>query len=267
MRLPQKTYGALSRLVIGLLFCSQLASEASCQTVANANKLQPLEQAIEIRQRIADSTKQNGEQNKIALTLDACSGAYDDELIQFLIRNRIPATLFVTKRWIDSNPVGSKVLKANLDLFQLDNHGENHIPAVIGKGRKVYGIAGVPDLLHLRREVAEGAKAVRNLSGTPAQWFRGATAVYDREAAREIEKMGFKIAGFSINADGGGTLSQRQIIENVRQVKTGDIILAHMNKPRGYTAEGFSVALIDLLKRGFVFVKLNQIEVVQLNFK
>lgn len=38
---------------------------------------------------------------RIALTLDACGGGFDAELIQFLIQQRIPATLFVTKKWLD----------------------------------------------------------------------------------------------------------------------------------------------------------------------
>ena len=37
----------------------------------------------------------------LALTLDACGGEYDEELVAFLIRERIPATLFLTGRWID----------------------------------------------------------------------------------------------------------------------------------------------------------------------
>jgi peptidoglycan/xylan/chitin deacetylase (PgdA/CDA1 family) len=229
---------------------------------ANAKENATHEPAIEIHQRIVGSTQINEKNNKVALTLDACSGTYDDDLVQFLIRNRIPATLFITKKWINSNPKGAQILKNNLDLFELEDHGENHIPAVIGKGRKVYGIAGEPDLLHLRREVLEGAKAIYNLSGTHAHWYRGATAVYDRQAALEIERLGFKIAGFSVNADAGGTLSQSKIIENMRHVKAGDVVLAHMNRPRGYTAEGFSITLLELLKRGLVFVKLDQVDLV-----
>jgi peptidoglycan/xylan/chitin deacetylase (PgdA/CDA1 family) len=220
------------------------------------------EPTTEIHQRIVSTTITGEKSNRVALTLDACSGAYDDDLVQFLIRNKIPATLFITKKWIDSNPKGAQVLKNNLALFQLEDHGENHIPAVIGKGRKVYGIAGEPDLLHLRREVLEGARAIYNLSGTHAHWYRGATAIYDRQAALEIEKLGFKIAGFSVNADAGGTLSQNKINENMRHVKGGDVILAHMNKPKGYTAESFSITLLELLKRGLVFVKLDQVDLV-----
>ena len=119
----------------------------------------------EIHDRIGQA---RGPANQVALTLDACSGAFDEDLVLFLIRNRIPATLFVTKKWLDKNPNGLAVLKTNLDLFDIEDHGENHIPAVIGAGRKVYGIAGEPDVVHLRREVLEGARnRACNLRGTP----------------------------------------------------------------------------------------------------
>jgi hypothetical protein len=43
-------------------------------------------------------------------------------------------------------------------------------------------------------------------------------------------------------------------------VKSGDVIIAHMNRPAGDTAEGLSVALIDLLRAGFTFVRFDQVE-------
>ena len=156
---------------------------------------------VEIHDRI---TQGSSADNRVALTLDACSGAFDEDLIGFLIRNRIPATLFATKKWLLKNPTGLALLKANLDLFDIENHGENHIPAVIGAGRKVYGITGEPDMLHLRREVQEGARAIEAATGVPSHWYRGATAEYDQQAADEIRRMGYKIAGFSVNADLGG---------------------------------------------------------------
>ncbi len=206
-----------------------------------------------------------GPNNQVALTLDACSGAFDEDLIQFLIRNRIPATLFVTKKWLLKNPHGIMLLKKNLDLFDIEDHGENHIPAVIGVGRKVYGIAGEPDLLHLRREVLEGARAVELATGVPPHWYRGATAEYDQQAADEIRRLGFKIAGFSINADAGASLSESQVIGRLHHVRGGDVVIAHMNKPASRTAEGLSVGLLDLLRRGLKFVRLDQVDLVEIH--
>jgi hypothetical protein len=59
----------------------------------------------------------------VALTFDACSGAFDSELLEFLIRNNIPATIFATKKWLDHAAVGVAMLKARLDLFDIEDHG------------------------------------------------------------------------------------------------------------------------------------------------
>ena len=202
--------------------------------------------------------------NRIALTLDACSGSFDEDLILFLIRNRIPTTIFATEKWLLKNPEGISLIKAHLDLFDIEDHGENHIPAVIGKGRKVYGILGEPDILHLQREVIEGARAVQNITGVPPHWYRGATAEYDQEASDEIRRMGYKIAGFSVNADEGATLKKKQITERLSLVHGGDVIIAHMNKPKSDTAEGLSSGVIDILKKGLVFVRLDQVDLMEI---
>jgi peptidoglycan/xylan/chitin deacetylase (PgdA/CDA1 family) len=223
-------------------------------------------QQLEIRDLIS-ATSAVGKVKPIALTLDACSGAFDQDLIAFLIRNRIPATLFVTKRWLVRNAPAIEIIKANAVLFDVEDHGENHIPAVVGKGRRVYGIQGEPDILHLRREVEEGARAIAQLTGGHPHWYRGATAVYDYEAAEEIRKIGFKIAGFSVNADAGATLKKNQILARLRQVKPRDVIIAHMNKPWSDTAEALSVGLLELLRQGFTFVRLDEVDLVEIKPK
>jgi peptidoglycan/xylan/chitin deacetylase (PgdA/CDA1 family) len=223
-------------------------------------------QQLEIHNLIS-ATSAVGKVKPIALTLDACSGAFDQDLIAFLIRNRIPATLFVTKRWLVRNAPAIEIIKANAVLFDVEDHGENHIPAVVGKGRRVYGIQGEPDILHLRREVEEGARAIAQLTGGHPHWYRGATAVYDYEAAEEIRKIGFKIAGFSVNADAGATLKKNQILARLRQVKPRDVIIAHMNKPWSDTAEALSVGLLELLRQGFTFVRLDEVDLVEIKPK
>ena len=216
---------------------------------------------VEIHDRLAmqtDSVK------RVALTLDACSGKYDDDLIEFLIQNRIPATIFATKKWLDRNPQGLSIIKAHLDLFDVENHGEKHIPAVIGADRNVYGIPGEPDVIHLRREVIEGARAVEKATGVAPHWYRGATGEYDPEAIKEIDKMGYKIAGFSVNADYGATSKKISIERRLERVKAGDVIIAHMNKPASDSAEGLAVGLTYLLKAGFIFVRLDQVELKEM---
>lgn len=197
----------------------------------------------------------SADDRSVALTLDACSGRYDADLIDFLVRNRIPATLFVTRRWLDANPQGVQTIRTRLKLFDVEDHGEQHILAVIGAGRRVYGIPGEPDLLHLRREVEGGGAAVTRYFGVAPHWYRGATAEYDQQAAEEIRRLGYGIAGFSVNADAGATLPRAVIEQRMRAVQAGDIVIAHMNRPQGQTAEGLRPALLELLRRGLRFFR------------
>jgi peptidoglycan/xylan/chitin deacetylase (PgdA/CDA1 family) len=217
---------------------------------------------IEIHDRLAPETAAGKPVpvKRLALTLDACTGRFDYDLIEFLIVNRIPATIFATKKWLDENPFGVSIIKKHLNLFDVEDHGENHIPAVIGKGRKVYGIPGEPDVVHLRREVIEGARAIEEIIGVMPHWYRGATAEYDPQAIAEIEKLGYKIAGFSVNADAGATLDKVAIEERLKHIKPGDVIIAHMNRPASDTAEGLAVSLKYLQSQGFVFVRLDRVD-------
>jgi peptidoglycan/xylan/chitin deacetylase (PgdA/CDA1 family) len=213
---------------------------------------------VELHQRIVP--QQGSAEQRVALTLDACSGHFDADLLDLLIRERIPATLFVTRRWIRRNAPAVALIKAHPDLFEVEDHGANHVPAVIGPGREVYGIAGMADLAQLRSEVGEGARAVEQAFGVKPRWYRGATALYDPQAIAEIERMGLRIAGFSVNADAGATLPRAVIEKRLQGVRGGDVIIAHMNKPDSDTAEALAVGLPEIRQRGLVFVRLEQVE-------
>jgi peptidoglycan/xylan/chitin deacetylase (PgdA/CDA1 family) len=195
--------------------------------------------------------------NVVALTLDACGGAYDADLIRTLIDLRVPATVFVTKKWIDRNPAGTAVLLAHPDLFELEDHGTAHVPAVIGADRRVYGLRAEPDVAHLEAEVSGAAEVIRSLTGNAPRYFRGATAVYDDRSMQTIRAMGYTIAGFSVTADAGATLPQPAIAARLRSVRPGDIVIAHMNRPSGATAEALAATLPELLARGYRFVTLS----------
>jgi peptidoglycan/xylan/chitin deacetylase (PgdA/CDA1 family) len=251
----------MQAVFLGLFLLAPLCVLANPATTKSSAQSSPLKQTREIHSQIAPSLKL--QQKQAALTLDACSGTFDKDLIQFLIQRRIRATLFVTKRWLVSNPNAVAILQSNLDLFQIENHGENHIPAVIGIGKKVYGIAGHPDSSHLQRELLEGARAIERLVGVKPKWYRAATAIYDNQSIEKIKQLGFNIAGFSVNADAGATLSQAQIERRLARVKNADVIIAHMNQPKRATGKALTVGLWLLLKQDFQFVRLDEVTLVE----
>jgi peptidoglycan/xylan/chitin deacetylase (PgdA/CDA1 family) len=215
--------------------------------------------AVELHQRLALAP--DSEERIVALTLDACGGGFDSELARFLIDNRIPATVFATRLWIRRNPDAVALLNAHTDLFDIEDHGANHIPAVVGTSRRIYGIAGVADLTQLKREVSDGADAVEAATGYAPHWYRGATGEYDPDALKAIEAMGYKVAGFSVNADSGASLPKNQIVARLKKVKSGDIIIAHLNRPASDTAKGLAEGLLFLVDEGYRFVRLDDSEV------
>src|ERR1044072_7652678 len=91
----------------------------------------------------------------IALTLDACGSpkgkGVDAALMDFLERERIPATLFINARWIDASPELFRRRAAN-PLFEIANHGTRHKPASVN-GRSVYGIDGTRSAGELVEEI------------------------------------------------------------------------------------------------------------------
>jgi peptidoglycan/xylan/chitin deacetylase (PgdA/CDA1 family) len=193
----------------------------------------------------------------VAVTLDACMGKTDMRILSTLLDENIKATIFVTGRWIKTNPEAVAVLKSRPDLFEVENHGENHIPAV-DFPTKVYGIpaAGSPEAV--AKEVNGGAQAMI-AAGFPApRWYRDATAKYSPSAITQIKAMGYQIGGFSINGDSGSLLGAKQTEQQFAHAKNGDVLIAHINQPTHAAGEGVAAGLKALKARGVVFVHLDE---------
>jgi peptidoglycan/xylan/chitin deacetylase (PgdA/CDA1 family) len=210
------------------------------------------------------ATKFNTSKKEIALTFDACGGSpfsrgYDKELIDFLTLNKIPATLFLNGGWIEANLDTFKELQKN-PLFEIANHGTKHKPLSIN-GKSIYGRNGTQSKEEVLEEVEGNNKLLESLNQKRPLFFRSGTAYYDEIAVDIVKKeLKMEIAGFSINSDAGATYNKATIISKLISAKNGDIVIAHMNHPEGFTAEGFMVGLKILKEKGFNFVKLSDIK-------
>ena len=196
---------------------------------------------------------------RVALTLDACGGATDMRVLSALIDNRIPATIFATGIWLRRNPQAVAMLKAHAELFEIENHGASHVPAV-DRPLKVYGISSAGSAEGVAREVLGGAEALERAGLTRPRWFRGATAKYTPSAVAEIERLGFRVAGFSINADGGSLLGAATTAHRVEAAGDGDVLIAHVNQPGHAAGAGLVKGLLALSARGVTFVRLADVD-------
>jgi peptidoglycan/xylan/chitin deacetylase (PgdA/CDA1 family) len=196
---------------------------------------------------------------RVALTFDACMGQADERILSVLVSERIPATIFVTARWLKRNPQALSVFLANPDLFELENHGQNHIPAV-DKPVSIYGIASAGSPEAVRQEVQGGADAMRAAGIAAPRWFRGSTAKYDLSSIAEIRAMGYRIAGYSLNGDGGSLLGAAVTEKRISSAKDGDVVISHINQPTHAAGEGVARAIVALKAKGTEFVRLQDVE-------
>ena len=189
---------------------------------------------------------------QVALTLDACSGDIDHRILDVLVREKIPATLFVTARWLRRNQAAIEILKAHPDLFAIENHGAEHVPAITVL-KTMYGIptAGTPAAIET--EVKGGADKITEIFGTQPQWYRDATARYSTDAVRQIEGMGYKVAGYSLNGDRGASLPAATVARRISYAKDGDVIISHINQPKRASGAGVAEGILALKKKGAQF--------------
>lgn len=179
----------------------------------------------------------------IALTFDACNGAFDAALIDTLRQYRVPATLFLAQPWIAEHADLTRELATD-PLFRLENHGTRHLPLTVN-GASAYGIPGTSSPAEAIAEIVGNAETLAHY-GIAATWFRAGTAHYDDVAVRIAADGGVKIAGFSVNGDYGATASTAEVAVAIEQAPDGAIVLAHMNHPSSGTAAGVRTALTNL---------------------
>jgi len=196
---------------------------------------------------------------RVALTFDACGGRTDARILDVLVENGIPATIFVTARWLRRNPEALAVLKSRPDLFEIENHGRDHRPAV-DQPMRIYGLKAAGSADAVRAEVEGGEAAIAAADGRRPAWFRGATAKYTASALAEIESMGLKVAGYSLNGDGGSLLGAASARRRIAGARDGDVVIAHINQPRHAAGSGVAEGILDLKAAGVVFVRLDAVE-------
>lgn len=246
-----------------LLFVSQAQAdlvEPQAQQVAAPEKIRLVEPQLHIARGGANAPQ-------VALTLDACMGKTDRRILDFLVKNRIPATLFVTARWLKQNAEAVAILKASPDLFEIENHGAMHVPAITNAAT-MYGIPTAGSLDKVRAEIEGGASAITATGAPKPVWYRDATARYSTDAVKLAESMGYKIAGYSLNGDMGASLMAGAAARKIASARDGDVIIAHINQPGRSAGEGVVKGIEALKAKGMKFVRLQDVETsISLNLR
>ncbi|MDD4955889.1 MAG: polysaccharide deacetylase family protein [Candidatus Omnitrophica bacterium] len=203
-------------------------------------------------------TRIDTDKKVVALTFDACGSSgdgYDSVLIDYLIKNNIPATLFINARWIKKNQDRFIELSKN-PLFEIENHGFTHKPCSVN-GKTAYGIKGTGSPTEIIEEIDKNGNIIETLTGRRPKYYRSGTAYYDEIGVKIAEKLGYQVVGFSVLGDKGATYSKEEVKNALLNAFPGSIVICHMNHPEKETAAGVIEAIPELKRKGFVFVRLS----------
>lgn len=190
--------------------------------------------------------------NQIALTFDACptSGvpAFTPEVVEYLEREHVPATFFVSGLWAESNPGDLRSL-GRASFFEIALHGHRH-PRLLGASADT-----------IRAEIEDGRAALLRLGATPAPLFRppywdrphGLSAVARQSGVLPI------VGDVGLGDPDPNRTSDVMERDAIRWVQAGSVIVLHVNG-RGYGTAETVRNLVPLLRaRGYRFVRVSDL--------
>jgi peptidoglycan/xylan/chitin deacetylase (PgdA/CDA1 family) len=207
----------------------------------------------------------------IAFTFDACGGkngnGYDKELIDYLRHEKVPATLFVSGKWIDSQFTVFFNLSRD-SLFEIENHGLNHRPCSIN-GHSAYGIKGTSNIEEAFNEIEANARKIEAITNRRPHFYRSAATFIDEACASMASRLGITAVSYRVLSGDAIPFTPEAVIEaNVlKNIIPGAIVIMHFNHPEWNTKEALQKIVPILRQQGYIFVRLNDCELTTDKYK
>jgi len=189
---------------------------------------------------------------KIALTFDACPTClpdeYDEGVVEVLLREKVPATIFLSGRWVEKNQAKAKFL-ADHPQFEIAAHSYYH-PHLLEK-----------DDARVIREMKRTQAIIKRVTGKIPRYFRPPFGEVDERVARLAKEAGLVTIQYDVaSGDPDAGLSSKRIVRVVlREAKGGSIIVFHMNRKGVHTAEVLPEIINGLRKKGFTLVTVGDL--------
>jgi len=158
----------------------------------------------------------------VALTFDMCpvreGAGYDASLIAMLMERRIPATFFLSGRWIATHETQVKIL-LSVPFFEIGTHGQvhAHLPAL--------------DMDHQRAEISRPVTMLEKRFDRRGLLFRPPYGEYDDTTVEVAGTLGLRFILWNVvSGDPDPRLSSERMLEDLRaRVRNGSIVVFHAN--------------------------------------
>ena len=178
----------------------------------------------------------------VALTFDLCpvrkGSGYDQPLMDYLITHRIPATFFMSGKWMAKHEEDVDHL-LGMGFFEVGTHGEVH--------------AHLPmhDADEQRTEILGPVKMLQEHYAHETTLFRPPYGEYNDVTVDVVKVLGLRFIQWNIESgDPDPTLSAEQILTRVaKRAKPGSIIVFHANGKGTQTRQVIEQLTSDILPR------------------
>jgi peptidoglycan/xylan/chitin deacetylase (PgdA/CDA1 family) len=178
----------------------------------------------------------------VALTFDMCpvreGSGYDEPLVRTLIEKKIPATFFLSGRWIVKHDAEVKALLA-VPFFEIGTHGQVHAHLT------------ELDETRQRREILEPVTLLRTKYGRTAPLFRPPYGEYNEATIHLAEILGLRFILWNVvSGDPDPHLSRAEIAHTVKsRARNGSIVVMHANGKGRHTQEVVGDLYDDVIVR------------------
>ncbi|MEU4770712.1 polysaccharide deacetylase family protein [Micromonospora sp. NPDC023644] len=207
--------------------------------------------------------------NKVALTFDADmtdamryqlrSGAVRSyanlKIIDLLERERVPATFFLTGKWVEQYPDVTRRLAGN-PRFELANHTYGHLAFT----PDCYGLPRIAER-EMTSDVARTFDVVAPYGGRQTRYFRFPGLCHDRKALAALAPLGVTVVDGDVVSGDPFAKSWRPVVRaSLAGVRPGSVIVLHVTEANApMTDEALPHILAGLAERGLEPAPLSEV--------
>ena len=189
---------------------------------------------------------------EIALTFDACPRKerpeFSTAIVNYLQREHIPATFFVSGLWAENCQDGFKQL-ANVPYFQIGLHGYHH-----------WKSSELTEQV-IASEIELTRSTLVRLGANPKPFFRPPYGDCPPKLVKVAKGLGVLTVKWDVVSGDPNPRNTAEVLE--RRVNTstrnGSIIIMHVNNGGIWTAQALPTIVAGLCKRGFTFASVGDL--------
>jgi peptidoglycan-N-acetylglucosamine deacetylase len=166
----------------------------------------------------------------VALTFDLCpvqkGSGYDQALIDYLIEQKIPATFFMSGKWMIKHDEQVKAL-LQIPFFEVGTHGEVHAHMPLHSADEQ------------KQEILGPVRLLKTKYGHDATLFRPPYGEFNDDTVNVARALGLQFILWNVESgDPDPTLSAMRIEDRLKQlVRKGSVIVMHANGKGKHTQE------------------------------